>query len=172
MKLKIWISIALGLILVAATVGAQEGGDPRVETVVGAPNGAPIAGEELAEVTESLTSRMRCPVCQGLSVAASSSPSALAMSAKAEALLARGYDEEQVLNYFESSYGEFIRLEPRAEGYNLLVWILPALGLIVGLALVWARLRRGSVTSEAVAPVEEDTELEAYRARVRQEVGL
>lgn len=172
MKLKIWSSIALGLILVAATVGAQEGGDPRVETVVGAPNGAPIAGEELAEVTESLTSRMRCPVCQGLSVAASSSPSALAMGAKAEALLARGYDEEQVLTYFESSYGEFIRLEPRPEGYNLLVWILPALGLVVGLALVWTRLRRGSVTSEAVAPVEVDPELEAYRARVRQEVGL
>jgi cytochrome c-type biogenesis protein CcmH/NrfF len=169
MRLKIWIGITLGLILGLTAVRAQDATDPRVESVLGSPNGSPIAGEELAEATEELTRRMRCPVCQGLSVAASSSPSALAMSAKAEALLAQGYDGEQVLNYFESSYGEFIRLEPRAEGYNLLVWILPALVLVVGLALVWLRLRRGSGVS---ALVEEDAELEAYRARVRQEVGL
>jgi cytochrome c-type biogenesis protein CcmH len=165
--------VAMILVLVVAAVGAaQESVDPRVETIVGPPNGPPIAGEELAEAAEDLASRMRCPVCQGLSVAASSSPSALAMFAKAEGLLARGYDDEQVLTYFESSYGEFIRLEPRAEGYNLLVWILPALGLAVGLALVWARLRRGSTVSPAAAPAEEDAELETYRARVRQEVGL
>ena len=172
MRLKIWSGVVLCLILLAAAVSGQESSGPNVEGVLGAPNGAPIAGEELARVTEELTSRMRCPVCQGLSVAASSSPSALAMSAKAEALLAQGYDGEQVLSYFESSYGEFIRLEPRAEGYNLLVWILPALGLAIGLVLVWLRLRRGEGRSSAAAPVEEDSELEAYRARVRQEVGL
>jgi cytochrome c-type biogenesis protein CcmH len=172
MKLKIWSGVALCLTLVAAAVSAQESSGPRAEVVLGAPNGSPIAGDELARVLEELTSRMRCPVCQGLSVAASTSPSALAMSAKAEALLARGYDEEQVLTYFESSYGEFIRLEPRAEGYNLLVWILPALGLAIGLVLVWLRLRRGTSGPNAAAPVEEESELETYRARVRQEVGL
>jgi cytochrome c-type biogenesis protein CcmH len=162
----------LSLLLVVAVASGQEAQDEREKGILGAPAGSSLSGEELAQATEELAGRMRCPVCQGLSVAASSSPSALAMKAKAEALLAQGYDGEQVLTYFESSYGEFIRLEPRAEGYNLLVWILPALVLAIGLVLVWLRVRKGSRPSAVAVQENEDVELEAYRARVRQEVGL
>jgi cytochrome c-type biogenesis protein CcmH/NrfF len=171
MRSQRWIALGLGLLVVAVAGAAQEDPNERERGLMGEPNGAVRSGEELAEATEALARRMRCPVCQGLSVAASSSPSALAMKAKAEALLAQGYDEEQVLTYFESSYGEFIRLEPRAEGYNLLVWILPALGLALGAVLIWRRLSSGANSGPLVA-AEEDAELEAYRERVRQEVGL
>jgi len=168
---RFWIGAGLGLLLIAASIGAQELLSERERGILGEPNGAPRSGEELARATEELSSLMRCPVCQGLSVAASPTPSALAMKVKAEALLALGYDDEQVLTYFESSYGEFIRLAPRAEGYNLLVWILPPLALALGVALIWRRLRTGSESSRGTATTEDDAELMAYRERVRQEVG-
>ena len=41
-------------------------------------------------------------------------------------LLAAGYDQEQILAYFERSYGEFVRLEPPLRGVNWLVWLAPA----------------------------------------------
>ena len=47
-------------------------------------------------------------------------------------LLAAGYDEEQILAYFERSYGEFVRLEPPLRGVNWLVWIAPVVGLLLG----------------------------------------
>lgn len=58
------------------------------------------------------------------------------MKARVRELLAAGYDEEQVLAYFERSYGEFVRLEPARRGINWLVWIAPPLALLGGLALV------------------------------------
>ena len=94
----------------------------------------------------------------------------MAMQAKAETLLAAGYTAEQVLTYFESSYGEFIRLAPRAEGFNLVVWFLPLVGLLVGGLVIWMRLRRPRSPAETV-PAEEgdDEELATYRERVRKE---
>ena len=38
-------------------------------------------------------------------------------------LLAAGYDQEQILAYFEHSYGEFVRLQPPLRGVNWLVWL-------------------------------------------------
>ena len=39
------------------------------QRVIGEPLGSPVAGKELDERTEELTDVMRCPVCQGLSIA-------------------------------------------------------------------------------------------------------
>lgn len=119
--------------------------DPSV--IVGAPNGPPLSGDALKAETHRVAKLLRCPVCQGLSVADSPSESALAMKKEVEDLVAKGYDEHQVLEYFETSYGEFIRLEPKFEGINLLVWGAPATLILLGLGgVAW------SVRSRKVAP--------------------
>ncbi len=104
--------------------------------LIGAPAGPPLAGEPLREQTHAVAKLLRCPTCQGLSVADSRAESALAMRAEVEALVAQGYDAEQVLLYFEASYGEFIRLEPKFEGVNVLVWAAPVLLLLVGVGWI------------------------------------
>jgi cytochrome c-type biogenesis protein CcmH/NrfF len=43
------------------------------------------------------------------------------MMSEVRDLLARGYSEQQVLDYFVRSYGEFVLLEPTAKGFNLMV---------------------------------------------------
>ena len=144
------VRICIGVVLVllaAGFAGAQEGLDERSLKLLGEPNGAPRSGAELERATEAVTSLMRCPVCQGLAEADSTTPSALAMKAKAEVLLEAGYDEEQVLTYFETSYGEFIRLAPKARGFNLFVWLVPAIFLLLGAWLIWNRAR-GKVADE------------------------
>jgi cytochrome c-type biogenesis protein CcmH len=47
-------------------------------------------------------------------------------------MLAAGYDQEQILAYFEHSYGEFVRLQPPLRGVNWLVWLGPLLALAAG----------------------------------------
>jgi cytochrome c-type biogenesis protein CcmH len=108
---------------------------------------------------------MRCPVCQGLSVADSHTLAAAAMRGKVERLLAAGYSESQVLAVFEASYGEFIRLSPRPAGFNLVVWAAPVLVGLAGVIVVGWRLRRARAASGEAA------ELETLRERIRRQAG-
>ncbi len=159
-----WL-VALALAGAAAAAGQQAPDLPRER--IGEPAGAPLAGAELERVTEEVASLMRCPVCQGLSVADSPTPLAAAMKNEVRELLAAGYSRAQVLAYFEQSYGEFIRLAPRAEGFNLTVWLAPAALLVLGVVLILRRRPRERPQAAAA----DDPELNAYLARVRREVG-
>lgn len=163
--------LVFGLLLAAASVDGQVGPAPGGELVLtesdrrllGEPAGSALTGDRLERRTENLTSRMRCPVCQGLSIADSPTPAALAMKARVEALLAAGYSEEQILGYFEASYGEFIRLAPKPEGLNLVAWLLPIVALVA--AAVWLTLR-----ARRAGAGKADDDLDDYVRRVRQEV--
>src|SRR5262245_18347805 len=86
-----------------------------VTATVGAPHLAPIQGTELNPLTDVLSSRLRCPVCQVHAIVDSPAETARNMKRQVRAMVAAGYDEEQIFQYFETSYGEFIRLIPRAE---------------------------------------------------------
>jgi cytochrome c-type biogenesis protein CcmH len=138
---------------------------PGLERQLPAPEAAPRSGAEAEALTEAISSKLRCPVCQGLSVADSPSESALNMKAEVRELVEKGYSADQILAYFEGTYGEFVRLEPKARGLNLLVWLLPVAAVLVGLALVLRTGRRG-----ATSPAPDD-ELERYREQVRREIG-
>jgi cytochrome c-type biogenesis protein CcmH len=106
---------------------------------VGPPRGRVLTGDALLARTEEVASLLRCPVCQGLSVADSPATLAVNMKAEVKEMLSAGYDQEQILSYFENSYGEFVRLQPRLRGVNWLVWLAPVVGLVAGAAVVvWA----------------------------------
>lgn len=141
--------------------------------LVGEPAGPPRSGPELDLLTEEVAGIMRCPVCQGLSIADSPTALAIAMKSEVKEMLAKGYSESQVLEYFELSYGEFIRLEPKAKGFNLLVWLAPLAALIGGLVFLGMRFKRPGATEapDSAAESISDAELEVYRERVRREVA-
>jgi cytochrome c-type biogenesis protein CcmH len=142
------------------------------------PLGPGLSGAELEQATEALASQLRCPVCQGLSIAASPSQSAQAMRGQIRQLLADGYSPDQIVEYFERSYGEFVRLSPKPRGFNLVVFVLPVAALAVGLLLVVLTVRRRSgagLSSSSKAGAggsQGDTDtLDAYRERVRRELS-
>jgi cytochrome c-type biogenesis protein CcmH len=123
-----------------------------VRALVGAPAGAPLTGPSLDARTREVGALLRCPVCQGLSVADSPSSMAQDMKGQVRALLAEGYSQEQILAYFERSYGEFVRLQPTFSGANWAVWLAPAAALGLGLLLVARQLRaraRASASGES-----------------------
>jgi cytochrome c-type biogenesis protein CcmH len=125
------------------------------ERVVGSPRGQALSGPALEARTQELASLLRCPVCQGLSVADSPATTARLMKAEVRQMLAAGYDQDQILVYFERSYGEFVRLKPPLRGVNWLVWGAPILGFLAGSSLVvWTlRARRSEKppAAEAIA---------------------
>ncbi|MCU1230469.1 MAG: Cytochrome c heme lyase subunit CcmL [Acidobacteria bacterium] len=151
--------IALLLVLTLQTTKV-----PDAAQFVGAPQSTPLQGSQLDTRTIEIAGQLRCPVCQGLSVG--DSPSAMAMNMKEQVreLLARGYTREQILAYFEQSYGEFVLLKPKFRGVDSLVWLLPLIALAIGGALVVMKMRK---LERPVATTPSDAGDE-YVNRVRQ----
>ena len=72
------------------------------------------------------------------------SPTELAQDMKAvvREQLAQGKSEEEVTAYFVEKYGEWILLQPKAEGFNLTVYLLPVFSLVLGGGVVAMGIRR------------------------------
>jgi cytochrome c-type biogenesis protein CcmH len=171
--IKSWLfSFLLLNISVVPTWGGEAADALGVDmsALIGRPDGDPISGTELDRQTEEVASIMRCPVCQGLSVADSSTLSAMAIKGQVKGFLGEGYSQTQVLTYFEQSYGEFIRLEPKVQGFNLVVWIAPILVFLIGITLIlsWIRKSKGTTGAQGGAT---EVELESYLERVRRETA-
>lgn len=103
---------------------------------------AGAGGEDIEEQLRAVASGLRCPVCQNLSVADSTSELALEMRTLIRDQLRAGKRPDEIRAYFVSKYGEWILLSPTPRGVGLLVWVLPGLGMLAGLGgATWA-LRR------------------------------
>jgi cytochrome c-type biogenesis protein CcmH len=149
-----WIGVATLLLLACSAYAQKTGaGTQGAPPGAGEPRGVRLTGDALEARTKEVASLLRCPVCQGLSVADSPASLALEMKAEVREMLAAGYDQDQILAYFERSYGEFVRLKPQLRGVNWLVWTAPLLGLVLGGAVVGWALRAPKAPS-AVAPRE------------------
>ncbi|HXH93636.1 MAG TPA: cytochrome c-type biogenesis protein CcmH [Thermoanaerobaculia bacterium] len=148
---------------------------PDAAQFVGPPQGTPLAGAALERRTMEISAELRCPVCQGLAIGDSPSQMAANMREQVRELLSRGYTEEQILSYFEKSYGQFVLLKPKFQGVNALVWLLPVLVLAIGLVIVVTKAKRLEKTPVPVAAaVAPDAASEAaddpYLAQVREMV--
>ncbi len=156
----------------AVGAGATQLRVPDAVEFFGAPNGEAITGQELDLRTAEISALLRCPVCQGLAVADSPAEMAVNMKGQVRELLARGFTEEQILRYFERSYGEFVLLRPKFRGVNALVWLLPLFALLAGLMLVVMKVRKLETTPADAAAAEDesrDGNAERVRALVKGE---
>jgi cytochrome c-type biogenesis protein CcmH len=152
--------------------------DANVLAVLGQPESrAPDAGVVNARAAE-VSGKLRCPVCQGVSISDSPSGMATHMRTQVRELVAKGYSEEQIMAYFERSYGEFVRLEPPLRGLNVMLWILPAVALLGGAYFVYRMARQPAAVIAGVEPIgpkesppAPDPALVKYLERVRRDSG-
>lgn len=121
------------------------------------------AGPE--ERVERIVSELRCPVCQGLSVADSPSESARGMRDLVAKRVAEGRTDEEIRDEFRRSYGDWVFLSPATDGPTVLMWVLPLAVLGFGVTLAWSRARGPA----AIAPEPAPAALEQLRARVARE---
>jgi cytochrome c-type biogenesis protein CcmH len=103
--------------------------------------------------TTVLASELRCPVCQGNSIQDSPSELAQQMRDLIRDQLRSGKTPDEVRAYFVDKYGEWILLAPKASGFNLVVYVVPFVALLVGGYVVWRTVRRYvGATGDTVTP--------------------
>ena len=120
------------------------------------------AEADLEARTSAVASTLRCPVCQGESIQDSPSQLAQQMRAVVRERLRSGESPEQVKAYFVGRYGEWILLEPKMTGLNILLYVLPVVLVLGGLALVvmlGRRWTKAAAVAEAGADNPETTDV-------------
>ncbi|RKG85645.1 cytochrome c-type biogenesis protein [Corallococcus terminator] len=139
----------------------------------------PLAPAREARV-QVLAKKLRCAVCQGLSVADSPSSMARAQLDKVRELVSDGKTDEEIVDYFVARYGEWVLLEPRAEGFNWFVWLGPVVLVLGGLFVILRQrqpLPEGAVATEAATapspsspPAPSTDDADPYLQAVRREL--
>lgn len=96
---------------------------------------------ELDRQVREVSSQLRCVVCQGVSIQDSPSSLAQEMRGVVREQLEAGRSPEQVKAYFVDRYGEWVLLRPKAEGFNLLIYLLPIATILGGALFVFSKAR-------------------------------
>ncbi len=107
------LGVVLALVVAAITVSAVV---PRARTI--------------DDRARALEATIRCPVCQGLSIADSPALLARQMRSLVREQLGAGRTDAEILDQFVSRYGRWILLTPASRGPDLILWLLP--GALVG----------------------------------------
>ena len=126
--------------------------------------------------SERLGKMLRCPVCQGLSVADSRSDAAIAMQNRIRDFVLAGYSDDQIVDYFVSRYGEWALLKPKSSHW--FVWTAPGVGLLFGFGVVgWQiRQRKSKLESPTGRPLSQNESAtvananDSYRQRILDEL--
>ena len=103
----------------------------------------------LDERARGIDGQLRCPTCEGLSIADSPATSATQMRALVREQLAAGASDDAVRAFFVARYGRWILLDPPFGGVDLVLWLAPAAIVAAGAALV---VRRARVPERAGGP--------------------
>jgi len=99
--------------------------------------------QSLDDQALAIANELQCPVCENVTVAYSGSTLAAQMRQVIRDKLAQGQSHDQIIRYFVERYGEGILTQPPKHGLNLMVWLMPGVGLLIGLGAVgsvlWSR---------------------------------
>ncbi len=119
-----------------------------------------LAAPALEARAREITAELRCVVCRNESVDDSNADIARDIRLMVRERLVAGDTNEEAVQYMVDRFGEFVLLNPRATGANLILWVTGPVLLIVGLGIALVAIRRRKPGPEALSDAEE--------ARLRQ----
>ena len=99
---------------------------------------------ELEARVMKISNELRCLVCQNETIAASHAELAVDLRRQVREMLQNGQNEQQVVDYMTARYGDFVLYRPPFKPLTALLWIGPAVMVVVGLGTLFVVLRRRS----------------------------
>jgi cytochrome c-type biogenesis protein CcmH len=101
---------------------------------------------------QQIGAQIKCPVCQGESIADSPAQMARDMMALVEDRIDGGRSNEEIIDELLGSYSGALLLNPPASGNTLILWLAPAIAGMAGLAVIaWWKRHPGPGSTEPVA---------------------
>ena len=83
-----------------------------------------------------LAEQLRCLVCQNQTIADSSAPLAVDLRAQIREQISVGRSDDEIVDYMVQRYGDFVLYSPPFKATTALLWVGPALLLLIGAAVL------------------------------------
>ena len=83
-----------------------------------------------------ITKNLRCLICQGQSIYDSDSEFANSLKLVVKNKLENGKSEEQIYNFLQEKYGQWILYDPKFNKNTYFLWLLPILLFLIGGAII------------------------------------
>jgi cytochrome c-type biogenesis protein CcmH len=131
---------------------------------------APAAAGSKPSAAE-IETELVCPVCHE-TLDESTAPIALQMRATIRKRIAQGWTKKQIIDEMVANFGPGVLSEPAKHGFDLLAWVLPIGGALIGVAalaagaLYWSR-RGGGGSDDGGPPLDS-----AMDRRIDEELAL
>lgn len=146
-----WVAVftaALGLLLVAAVDGG----------------GLETDGERIQRLSDSFA----CPQCRGESVSESNAAVAATIRELIRDEVSKGTTDEEIRDTLIQGYGSRVLLNPPADGFSSLLWILPVVLVVGGAAGVTAMVSREGRAADGVSDIDRELVEAARRTRAQE----
>ena len=117
------------------------------------------------ERARGLAETIKCPTCQGQSVADSSSPAAKNIRTEIVRRMEAGQTDQEIRDGIVATYGEDLLLTPPRSGVGALVWFLPVALLVVAVGGLAAAFRQWRTPGEVTVSDEDRVLVERARRR-------
>ena len=104
-----------------------------------------------------IAEELRCLVCQNESLASSHAELAEDLRREVRKLIRQDMSDAQIKTYLVDRYGDFVLYRPPFKALTALLWIGPAVMVVVGLGTLFVVLRRRSrLADDAFEPDDKD----------------
>ena len=151
----------MALLLALAPVALAPAAHAAIDTYA-------FSSEENATRYHALVAELRCPVCLSSNLAGSDSPISADLRREVYRLVEEGKTDQEVRDYMQSRYGDYILYRPRLTPFSIALYALPVLLIGVGAFVILRLVRRrrsdagGAGAGQALVP---EAELAALLAR-------
>jgi|GEM_PF-712236 cytochrome c-type biogenesis protein CcmH len=136
-------------------------------------NSKSLSPDELETMAQGIDKGLMCPVCPSETIDQSQVQIAKQMQIIVREKLAEGSSRDTIFQFFTDRYGARILAEPPKSGFNLLVWVMPPMALLVGsgilimIILAMRREHHGEAPKKLPAA---SADIEPYLSAVDQEI--
>lgn len=96
----------------------------------------PFAQPEQEQTYQTLISELRCLVCQNQTIADSNAELAKDLREQVYEMLKQGKSRQDIVTFMTDRYGDFVMYKPALTLKTSLLWLGPALFLVLGLVAV------------------------------------
>lgn len=112
---------------------------------------------------ETLVKDLRCLVCQNQSLADSDADLAKDLRDEVYDIIRSGKSDQEAVKFLVDRYGDFVLYRPPFSPLTVLLWLGPAVLLVVGLLFIWRRSRHQDEVAASGLTPEERARLEELR---------